>query len=79
MPQMRVARFGKKPRAAQVDGEHAIPVLKGQVTDCPRARDSRIRYQRVQATEFGYRGSYQLTWHIGITEVAPQCDRDASH
>ena len=42
-------------------------------------RDSSIRYQRVQATEFGYRSSYQLTWHVGIAEVARQCDGGTSH
>ncbi len=79
MPQMRVACFGKKPRATEVNGEHAVPVLKGKVTDGARASDSGIRYQCIQAAKFGYRIFNQPTWHIGIPEVARQCDGGTSH
>lgn len=76
---MRVACFGKKPRATEVNGEHAVPVLKGKVTDGARTGDPGIRYQCIQTTEFGYRSFYQFTWHVGISKVARQRDGRASH
>jgi hypothetical protein len=79
MLQVRVACFGEKPRAAEVDGEHIVPVLDGQVAYCARAGDSSIRYQRIEPTKLGYRSSYQATWHVGVTEVTHQCDGSTSH
>ena len=56
-----------------------VPVLDGQVAYCARASDSSIRYQRIQATKFGYRSVYELTWHVGIAEVTHQGDGSTSH
>src|SRR6188472_3105225 len=71
---MRVACFGQKPRAAEVDREHTVPVLDRQVAYLRRASDPSIGYQPVQATEFGYCSFHKLTWHGGITDVAHQRD-----
>src|SRR6476469_5895924 len=76
---MGVAGFGEQPCAAEVDGEHVVPVLDGQVAYRTGVGDSSIGYQRVQATEFGYRRFYQSTWHVGIAEVAHQRDGSTAH
>jgi len=51
-----------------------VPVVDGQVAYCAGVRDSSIGYQPIQATKFGYRSFYKLTWHVGIAEVTHQRD-----
>ena len=75
---MRVACFGEKPRAAEVDREHIVPILDGQVAYCARVNDSSVRYQPIQATKFRYRSVDKLTWHVGVTEVTHQRDGGTS-
>src|SRR5690349_22213912 len=77
--QMRVARLREEPRAAQVDGEHVVPVLDGQVAYRAGAGDPGVGHQRVQAAEFGRRSFHELTRHVGVAEVAHQRDGGTSH
>ena len=76
---MRVACLGQKPRAAEVDGEHVVPVLDGHVAYCARLSDPSIRYQCIKAAKFGYRSIDKLSWHVGIADIARQGDGSTSH
>src|SRR3954453_1559199 len=76
---MRVACLGEEPCAAEVDGEHVVPVLKGQVAYRAGAGEPGVGHQRVQAAEFGHHSFHELTRQVGVAEVAHQRDGDTSH
>jgi hypothetical protein len=64
---VRVATFGQKPRAANVDFEHLIPFGNGQTTDTSWARYAGIGNKGVKAAEFRHCRIYKFFGHIDVT------------